>query len=220
LLLARFRRYRLRQLERQSGSASEYWERRARRLGARAVFNASHPQPALEKVTEMQRAVLFGHLAGVIDGSERLALDLGCGPGRFSDHLAQVIGGRVIGVDVSRTLLDLAPSAPNVEYRWTEEGFIPLADRSADLVWSVLVLGGITRDDVLARTLIEIERVLAPGGKLFLAENTTRAPDKPFWAFRSVDDYIEMFPNYAMHRHGEYVDVGERISILAGTKPR
>lgn len=67
----------------------EFWERRARALGADAVV--SH------RVAEDEAA--FGTLSEALDGSERVALDLGCGSGRHTAALAEAIGGRSIAVD-------------------------------------------------------------------------------------------------------------------------
>jgi SAM-dependent methyltransferase len=220
VIKGRYDSYRLRMLAHGSRSSNEYWERRARHLGARAVVNVSHPAADLEQITSRQKAVLFPLLEAELDGSERWTLDLGCGPGRFTGDLARITAGTVTGVDISRRLLALAQPAEGVDYRWMREGVIPLPDRSVDLVWIVLVLGGITAPDVLRRTISEIDRVLAPGGKLFLVEGTEDKAGDRWWAFRSVDRYVAMFPAYAMRRSGEYVDLGERVSVLVGRKPR
>jgi SAM-dependent methyltransferase len=181
------------------------------------VLNLGHGDDEFDAVTEVQRRELMPRLAALLDGKERLALDLGCGPGRFCRDLQQAIGGRVVGVDVADELLALAPSAPAVEYRRMSEGRIPLEDGAADLVWSCLTLGGIV-EPVLGRTVAEVARVLSPSGLLFLVENTADRVDAPHWAFRSLEAYCALFPFVALRHLGDYDDLGERISILAGRR--
>src|SRR6185312_8927298 len=119
------------------------WRLRAEQLSARAVFNAGHADAELDQVTERQKRELYPRLRELLNGTERLALDLGCGTGRFSGDLAALISGRVIAVDPVQRLLDLAPAHRGVEYRRMKVGRIPAATGSIDLVWICLVLGGI-----------------------------------------------------------------------------
>jgi SAM-dependent methyltransferase len=179
------------------------WEDRAQRFGVRAVLNLGHPEAEILRITERQRRELYPLFRASLRGDERLILDFGCGPGRFTGDLAQIITGRAIGVDPIRHLLDLAPSHPGVEYRPMSEGQIPLESGSVDGVWICLVLGGI-HGETLQATLRELRRVLKPSGLLFLVENTTKGRGNAFWAFRSV---------------AAYHDLGERISVMRGRNP-
>jgi SAM-dependent methyltransferase len=194
-----------------------YWEDRARAYGPRAILNLGHKEDEIEAVTRYQVETIFPHLTRSLRGDERVALDFGCGTGRFTLHLARLIGGRAVGVDPIRTLLDLAPAGPGVEYRISDGRRIPLPDADVDLVWVCLVLGGLT-DDHLAETVREIDRVLRPGGLLFLIENTTSTESCAHWAFRPVARYQELCPFAALAYLHDYDDLGQRISILAGRK--
>jgi len=196
----------------------EMWEQRAGHFGARAVFNLGHTEQELERVTELQKTKLYPLLQKQLRGGERLVIDLGCGPGRFTGDLARLTGARTVGVDPIQALLDLAPTSPNVELQRMMEGRIPVADRVADVVWICLVLGGL-RDDVMHSTIAEVRRVLAPGGLVFLVENTTEAVDSTFWRFRSVADYQRALAPIQLAHMEDYDDLGERISILAGRVP-
>jgi SAM-dependent methyltransferase len=215
----RLKSRRLRRAQETSRSPQEYWERRTRLLGRRAVFNASHSDADLERVTDAQKDALYPHLQSRLRGHERVVLDLGCGPGRFSADLADLVGGRTIGLDTTRALLELAPPSSRVEYRQMPEGRIPLPDSSVDLVWIVLVLGGITQHEVLSQTVAETRRVLADGGLLFLAENTSDKPDTDHWSYRSVDAYVHLFPEFQLRHVDDYFDLDDRISVLIGRKP-
>jgi SAM-dependent methyltransferase len=188
-------------------------------MGVRAVLDVRHEgDPNL--VTERQIREIFPHLTQQLCGNERLILDFGCGPGRFTSHLAKAIKGRAIGVDPIQSLLDAAPAAPNVRYALAKNGKIPQPNSSLDVVWVCLVVGGIPATS-LDIAVSEIRRVLKPGGLLFLIENTTpEKPDSPNWKYRSVDEYRALF-NFTdlVHLH-DYFDFDERISILAGRKCR
>lgn len=196
----------------------EYWERRARQFGARSVLNLGHGDSEYQSVTEGQKREIFPHLTRLLRGDERLAVDVGCGPGRFTRDLAEVIGGRAVGMDIVQAFLDMAPPDPRVEYRPMGEGTIDLPDGCAGLVWICLVLGGI-KEPNLSRTAAEALRILRPGGLLFLVENTSSMPASEHWAFRSVSDYRAMFPSVGLEHLHDYVDLGERISVLAGRRP-
>jgi SAM-dependent methyltransferase len=196
----------------------EYWDVRARALGSHAVFNLEHPRRDDAAVTELQRAELYPRLRTQLRGDEEVLLDFGCGPGRFSGDLASLIDGRVIAVDPVQHFLDLAPSHPAVDYRRMPQAGIPLPDSSVDVLWICLVLGGITEEAVLAKTLGELERVLAPGGLVFLSENTSAKRSGPHWKFRSIHEYTSLLSFAKLAHLGDYYDLGERISILAGRK--
>lgn len=197
------------------GRGREYWERRARQLGPRSVLNSGHPDSDYDAVTEKQKRELYPHLVRLLRGDEKLVVDFGCGPGRFTRDLAALTGGRAIGLDIVRTYLHLAPRDERVDYRLMGEGAIDLPDGCADVVWVCLVLGAIAAP-TLSRSVAEITRVLKSGGLLFLVENTSPMPDSEHWTFRSAAEYRAMFPSVALERQHDYEDRGERISVLAG----
>ena len=105
-------------------------------------LNLGHRDGEYQAVTEAQKRELFPHLTGLLRGDERLVVDLGCGPGRFTRDLAELTGGRAIGLDIVRAYLDMAPRDPRVEYRPMVEGTVDLPDECADVVWICLMLGG------------------------------------------------------------------------------
>lgn len=195
----------------------EYWTERARAFGPRSVLNLGHAETEYEAVTIAQKRELFPHLGRYLTGQEKVALDFGCGPGRFTADLAGLIEGRAVGVDVVQAYLDMAPLHERVEYRPMEPGRIDLADGSVDLAWVCLVLGAL-REPVLSRSAAEIARVLRPGGVLFVVENTSEQPDAPHWAYRPVAEYERLFHWAALRHVHDYWDLGERISVLAGRR--
>lgn len=198
--------------------SNAYWERRARKLGRRSVLHLGHSDAEYEAVTAWQKDILFPLLIAQLNGRERTVLDFGCGPGRFTADLARLINGRAIGVDPIGALLEQAPPAPNVEYRRIRRGRLPVADQSVDVIWCAVVLGMI-RGRALRRALSELRRVIAPGGLLFLIENTTAKPSLKQIEFRSVQQYKELVDFAALEHVHDYQDLGETISVLTGRVP-
>jgi ubiquinone/menaquinone biosynthesis C-methylase UbiE len=201
-----------------SRGSSAYWERRARRHGRRSVLNIAHEDAEYEQITSWQKSILFPLLQAQLNGSERVVLDFGCGPGRFTPGLARLVGGRAIGVDPIGALLELAPADPRVEYRLLRHGRIRVTDHSVDLLWICLVLG-VIRGRKLHDTLQELRRVVAPGGLVFLVENTTAKPSRKQIEYRSVAEYTKLVDFAQLQHLHDYEDLGETISVLAGRVP-
>ena len=194
----------------------EYWQWRASRYGERSVVNLAHSLDEIGAVKERQISILMPLFSQCLKGWERRAIDFGCGPGRFTPEIAKRVG-RCIGVDPIASLLELAPKGPGVEYRQMDVARIPLGDGSADVVWCCLVLGGL-QGQVLTDSIIEIQRVLAADGLLFLVENTAITPNAEHWRFRSSEEYRRLFHSVDLAVVEHYQDAGEPISIMAGRK--
>lgn len=117
-----------------------------------------------------------------------LALDFGCGVGRLSRPLSERYE-RVIGVDVSATMLDEARSLnPNnridfVLNRRPDLAFV--GDGEADLVYSSLVLQHLPRV-AAARYLAEFVRCIAIGGAIVVQVATRPTRSLKGWGFRAL----------------------------------
>jgi SAM-dependent methyltransferase len=181
------------------------------------VLNLAYRDVDFERVTAIQARNFLPLLQNLLDGSERTILDLGCGPGRFTGRLAELSTARVVGLDPVQSLVALAPRHDRVDYAVMETDRIPLADQSADVIWICLVLGGIPSPGV-ERTIREIWRVLKPSGLLFLVENTSSKRNGAHWIFRSFPNYKELFPFVDLAFLGEFDDLSEQLSIMAGRK--
>lgn len=123
------------------------------------------------------RAELFGDradlhaLVGLLD--ERWTVgDLGCGTGQISESLAPFVG-RVIAVDDSPAMLAAArrrlKQRETVEVRRGELESLPIGDGELDSAVIFLVLHFVP--DPL-RSLMEVRRVLKPGGRVMIADMT------------------------------------------------
>jgi len=201
-----------------SRSTVGMWKRRAKQYGPRAALNIGHSDEEIGAVTEMQREKIFPFLKQALTGREETILDLGCGPGRFTPDLAELIQGNAIGVDPIQRFLDMAPKHNNVEYKVMKESNIPVAEDSIDVVWICLVLGGIIEKHVLRDIISEVDRILKDGGIIVLIENTTDINDGKYWKFRSVEFYQSLFGFAELKHQSDYYDLGERISIMVGRK--
>jgi arsenite methyltransferase len=103
-----------------------------------------------------------------------VVLDLGCGAGTDVLIAAQMVGpaGRVIGVDMTPTMLERASASAremglaNVVHESLIEA-LPLEDASVDVVISNGVIDLVPDKDAV---FSEIDRVLRPGGRLQLAD--------------------------------------------------
>ena len=199
------------------GSGAAYWEERVRRMGRRAVFNRRHPSGSTENITAELRAILVPLLGQCLNGTEQTLLDFGCGYGRFTSDFGRLIDGISIGVDPIEALLAGANADDRTEFRLMNDGRIPMADGSVDVITIVSVLCNITAPRELASAIGEMKRVLAPGGLVFLSDNTSPIRKQPRHVrIRSEQEYIELFPFAEMRRIGGYEDLGEEFSILAG----
>jgi arsenite methyltransferase len=137
-----------------------------------------YPEPELSRVPEASVASFAGvanhWLPGAIE-SGSVVLDLGCGAGTDLLIAAQMTGptGRVIGVDMTASMLDRARASAdemglgNVALDEALIESVPLEDASVDIVISNGVIDLVPDKDAV---FDEIDRVLRPGGRLQLAD--------------------------------------------------
>ena len=117
---------------------------------------------------------------GRLSPGERV-LDLGCGAGTDSLVAVQMVGGegRVTGIDMTPEMLAKARSAGvqmgagNVEFVEGEIEALPFADETFDVVISNGVVDLVPDKDAV---FDEIYRVLAPGGRIQIADVTIQRP--------------------------------------------
>ena len=110
---------------------------------------------------ERRRALLLGEARP----GERV-LDLGCGAGRFVAALRDA-GADAVGVELAEAALQRArANASGADLRLVEgDGSLPLEHASIDFVWCSEVLEHVADTEHL---LLEVRRVLRPGGRLLV----------------------------------------------------
>ncbi len=145
--------------------------------------------------------------AGDIRGKR--CLDVGTGTGEIAFHVARAAGAgsTVVGVDITPKMLELAAKKESelglpVKIEWREGDALNLdiPDGSFDLVTSGYMLRNVTD---IQKAVSEMHRVLAPGGKVVVAELSK--PDNGF---------IRFFYNIYMKRikkKGRKYDKGKAI---------
>lgn len=154
-----------------------------------------HLQPLLQNIHSEIHSKFYGcgsPIPHALFG--KTVLDLGCGTGRDSYLLSQLVGpnGRVIGVDMTEGQIEIARKhrehqmrvfgfdRPNVEF---ELGYIEdlsalgIADATIDVVVSNCVINLCADKSAVFR---EILRVLVPGGELYFSDVFAgrRIPDR------------------------------------------
>ncbi len=137
---------------------------------------AGVPEAAVESFAGVANPWELGRL----EAGERV-LDLGCGAGTDTLVAAQMVGpeGRVVGIDMTPEMLAKARAATgemgatNVELLEAEAERLPFPDASFDVVISNGVIDLIPDKDAV---FAEIFRVLAPGGRIQVADVTIQNP--------------------------------------------
>jgi arsenite methyltransferase len=137
---------------------------------------ANVPDSAVESFAGVANPWTLGRLAA----GERV-LDLGSGAGTDSLIAAQMVGdtGRVTGIDMTPKMLARARAAAsemgidNAEFVEAEAEQLPFPDASFDVVISNGVIDLIPDKDAV---FAELFRVLAPGGRIQIADVTIQNP--------------------------------------------
>lgn len=121
-------------------------------------------------------------------------LDLGCGAGLDLAIAAEATGpgGRVLGIDIAQPMTQRARQtigALKLTSAWTivaAAEAVPLADDWADVV---VANGILNLAPSKAAILVEVARILKPGGRFVLAETTLRHPISPD-EVKTLDDWF------------------------------
>jgi arsenite methyltransferase len=137
---------------------------------------ATVPESAVESFAGVANPWAMGRLA-----PDERVLDLGSGAGTDSLVAAQMVGeqGHVTGIDMTQEMLAKARAAAaemgatNVEFVEGEAERLPFPDASFDVVISNGVIDLIPDKDAV---FIELFRVLAPGGRIQVADVTIQNP--------------------------------------------
>lgn len=128
-----------------------------------------------------------------------MVLDIGCGTGAMTIRAAQR-GARVVGIDVNAQMLEIAIKhveemrlSSSVELR--EQGMAELPNEPAgkyDAATASLVFSELSEDE-RAFALLELRRLLKPGGLLLIADET-----KPSGLFRKLLFWLLRIPLAAL----------------------
>jgi len=99
-------------------------------------------------------------------------LDFGCGEGNIDLYLKRKFPlSKIIGIDTSTKSIEVANQIKieGIEHRNVNGPFFPFENNSFDIIFTSMVFHHIKTDEHL-RYLMEIYRVLKPGGRFYLFE--------------------------------------------------
>lgn len=102
-----------------------------------------------------------------LPNSQLPILDAGCGPGRDCSQF-EAAGLKVVGIDLSRHLIRIAHQLSGAALAVADVRRLPFSDMAFAGFWCSAVLLHLSPSDGLL-ALIEVTRVLVPGGALFLS---------------------------------------------------
>lgn len=145
-----------------------------------------------------QRRLILPNLVRLVEAKKgETILDLACGQGFFAGEFAK-LGAKVIGIDISAELINIAKQNKSIEYHVASAdklGF--LQNASVDKILIVLSLQNIENANGVIQ---EVSRVLKPKGKLYLVLNhpAFRIPKESSWGwdedkktqYRRLDSYL------------------------------
>ena len=192
------------------------WDSRAHELGAYSVIDSRHSIDEYDYVTRRQKEIIYPYFISSLNGCEKTVLDFGCGVGRFTSDLAEMINGKSVGIDITQKLIDICPTREHVKYI-CDHKFFDNNKLIFDVVWVCLVLGGLS-DNELAILARNIEAIIADNGLLFIVESTGDSYLEDVWRIRTRQQLSSMFPLMQLKHIGTYFDVNQEISVLAGRK--
>lgn len=133
-------------------------------------------------------------------------VEIGCGGGRLTHVLAETFD-RVVALDVSADMIERARRASpgNAEFHQVDGAEVPLADATADGVFSVHVFQHLEDFPMMAAYLAEARRALRPGGSLMVHVTLASSPPP---LLRRARAEVELWRSRrALQRGGEHSSV-------------
>jgi SAM-dependent methyltransferase len=161
---------------------------------AKKGFLASGIDPADQKghknyYIDLLQKMALGEILEV--KGDEIALDFGCGSGRFSYWIAPRVK-KVVGLEITPEMIELAETnrtAENVEFMVYDGVHFPVIPYSFDLVLSVGVFQTM-KEHLLKQTLCSLTEYLKKDGRLYLIE---QASDNPRAGRPTVEQYLQAF---------------------------
>jgi SAM-dependent methyltransferase len=134
-------------------------------------------------------------------------LDLGCGPGEFTERVGRKVeAGRVVGLELIEPLAQAAEARGIEVVRGDLGRRLPFEDASIDVVHSNQVIEHLPRTDLFMK---EIRRVLAPGGYAVLSTNNLAS-------LHNVASLVAGYQPPPCHVSDEQIGIGNPLNAHAG----
>lgn len=196
-----------------------YWDDRWKKQG---MITVGHVGSTDEQQREQAHAYGTAIQSVVKRGAH--VLEVGCGWGRLVPYIIEGGVASYDGVDIAAEAIRWAQGQEYSIQRYASFRTVPPGDLSCfpsgkfDTVVCCTVLQHITDDGLLVRTVTEIMRVLAPGGRIILLENVWDRPSKPHVAFRSPETYGALFAPVTLREVTRVTHRGEPHALLVGDR--
>lgn len=132
-------------------------------------------------------------------------LDYGCGYGRILDQLHQKGYRHLIGIDYSQEMIEIAKTVnPEIDFRRNRTNHISLADQSIDgvLLFAVLTCMPFNQDQ--KALIAEINRVLRPGGRLYLSDLLLNADERNLKRYEAYANKYEIYGTFELPEGGVF----------------
>lgn len=205
-----------RRLTKKKGLQEMDWSLMAKKFGSYSVIDSRHGPKDYAYVTKKQKEIIFPYLKKLIRKEDKILLDYGCGPGRFTNDLAGIINGHALGFDPTIEFINMCPK--NKKTFFTHD-FNHFKEKQIkfDVIWICLVLGGVNNEQ-LEQISLQIEKILGENGLLFFAESTSNKYIEGRWRIRTFEAYKDLFQFVSVKQIGKYFDAGQEISIMSGRR--
>lgn len=163
------------------------WSEYAKNKDLRAVIDPADERGLKNQyINLLHHTILADNMINSLQGKR--VLDLGCGNGRFTKFL-QSGGAEVVGLDSCKDMLEMNTGCTTVCAPVTK---LPFDNNSFDVVLSVWTLQYIPYKE-LQVVVEEINRVLTPGGTVYLIEQMGNGYDSVYPRYPII--YEEAFQN-------------------------
>lgn len=150
------------------------------------------------------------------DPTSKSMAELGCGAGRMTRSFAQRFLS-VCAVDISAEMQSRAKRylRPFSNIRWVlsdGETLSEIEDNSVDFVFSYLVLQHMPNKGLVSSSIVEMTRILRPGGVFLFQFNGSNQPTMN-WKGRVISGALDSLSSVGLRR------VSQRIASLVGIDP-
>lgn len=183
-------------------------------LGGGWMNRADHPVALLRAENALRAPWICREIRKRI-GSRAKILDVGCGAGLLTNHLAQN-GYDATGIDLSASSLDIASKmdvTKTVQYQHANAYALPFPNNSFDVVCAMDILEHVEVPNLL---IAEASRVLRPEGLLFF-HTFNRNLLSYFFIIKGVEWFVPNTPSN-MHVYSLFIRPDELEEMLQDYK--
>lgn len=123
--------------------------------------------------------------------TDSIVYDLGCGNGRNMDHGTL----KFIGIDNCESFVSICKSK-NFSVINSNITKIPLNNNSADAIICIAVFHHLSSQENRIKSLLEMKRLIKPGGKILISTWSINQPQKTRRSFNSYGNNIVLWNSY------------------------